>query len=185
MDRQSLNSLLLALQSSLSAAIETCGGSQESQQGHAVVELRGVLLALLDSCADGGQGEPYAHASMLYGIKASEGVARSPCTLLGSSSPCTHTPQCTRACMLLHLLALAAKAKDSGIPTVLHVTNYVLERLPFVFGEGNEAVLLRCLLRLLLFVGERHRSASPSLPLRAPLGLSPLPSTSSACSQSS
>jgi hypothetical protein len=56
--KQAFNLLLKSLQRCLAAAIEeTCNhGSQESQ-GHAVViELRQVLLALLDSCADVNPG---------------------------------------------------------------------------------------------------------------------------------
>ena len=54
MDRP-LNSLLQSLKTSLASAIARTG-SQESQNFAEVVELRSVLLALLDSCADATQG---------------------------------------------------------------------------------------------------------------------------------
>ena len=40
---------------------------------------------------------------------------------------------------------------------MLHVTGFVLERLPYVFGEGKEGLLLQRLLQLLLFVCDKHR----------------------------
>ncbi len=73
-----------------------------------------------------------------------------------------------------------AKAKDilPTVMSVLQVTSFVLERLPFVFGEGKEVVLLHRLLRLLLIGCQRihHRHVSKwqqrvfiiSLPLHTP-----------------
>ncbi|GAX74920.1 hypothetical protein CEUSTIGMA_g2366.t1 [Chlamydomonas eustigma] len=63
----------------------------------------------------------------------------------------------------------SAKGKD--IPTVLHVTDFVLERLPFVFGGGKEINLMRHLLRLMLSVSIRHSHLTErviSLVLRVP-----------------
>jgi len=48
--------LLQALKGSLAAAIATCSGSQETQNLVVLSELRNVLLALLDTCADATQG---------------------------------------------------------------------------------------------------------------------------------
>lgn len=61
------------------------------------------------------------------------------------------------------VLSQAAKGKD--IPTVLHVTGYVLEKLPYVFG-GSEPMLLQLLLRLILFVAEKHRWDMATFALR-------------------
>lgn len=50
----------------------------------------------------------------------------------------------------------AAKARD--IPTVLKVTDFLLDRLPAVFAKGVAVKTLLILLRLITPVAQRHRS---------------------------
>lgn len=58
--------------------------------------------------------------------------------------------------------------------SVLHVTEFVLERLPFVFGDDREVLLLEKLLQLLLCMADRHRCAcGPDLWSKG--GCQPLP----------
>ena len=58
-----------------------------------------------------------------------------------------------------YLCRVSPVAKGRDIPTVLNVTEFVMQQLPAVVSTGTELDALRSLLRLLLSVAQKHRCA--------------------------